>query len=447
MKLNRLVKSKEKFSNPELVISGRIFYKGKLTQGTIGISDGKIVAVGKNLKGIENIDFGDKIILPGFTDMHVHFREPGMEHKENFETGSIAGLRGGITTYFDMPNTKPATDNYARIERKIELAKSRSYSDFGLYALLTDGTTRENVKNADAYKIFMSTSTETEDFGEYSELGRILSTFDDAIIAVHAEHKKFVKDGNASTLYQHYLNRKNAENEAVKVIIPYAREGVHVCHISDPESLNLLEVVAQKITYETTPHHMLLNVKSHRGMLCKVNPPLRTEEEQKKIFDAFAAGKIKMLASDHAPHLEEEKQGAVVPSGVPGVETMVPVLMYFCKYGRISIDTLVSAGAYNPAQLFGLAKGEIAEGMYADITVWDATAITEIKDKEIWSKCGWTPFTGFNAIFPQYVFLRGTLMIEDYELVGKRSGMHISELTMGEDRATKETPTSKIHPS
>lgn len=433
MKLNRMVKLKERFSNPELVIEGRIFFKGKLVSGSIAIANERIVGIGKSLRGDERVDFGDKIILPGFTDIHVHFREPGMEHKENFETGSRAGLRGGITTYFDMPNTKPPANSFRRIEEKIGFAKKKSFSDFGIYGLVSETTEPNNVANADAYKIFMSASTESEEFRDYSMLKEVLEKFQDKVIAVHPEHKEFIRKITPKTLREHYLARKDAEIEAVKFMAKYNNFRFHFCHISTPEGLDLLENPG-KITFESTPHHLLLNLKSGNDARYKVNPPLRTEDEQKKVYQAFLDGKIKILASDHAPHLLEEKENfETAPSGVPGIETMIPLFILLAKHGEIPLETVVTAGAVNPAALFSLKKGEIKEGYFADLTVWDPSEIREIKDKDIWSKCGWSPFSGREAIFPSHVFLRGTMMIEDYEFVGVKKGMHVCEL--GETKA------------
>ncbi|MCX8173936.1 MAG: dihydroorotase family protein [Thermoplasmata archaeon] len=431
MKLNRMVKSRERFSNPEMVISGRIFYGNKLVSGSIAIANERIIRIGKNLKGDLNLDFGDRIILPGFTDMHVHFREPGMEHKENFETGSRAGLRGGITTYFDMPNTKPPADSFRRIKEKIEIAGKRSYSDFGIYGLVSETTEPENISNADACKIFMGASTASEEFGDYRNLRETLRKFQDKVIAVHPEHKDFIRKTASRTLMEHYLARKDAEIEAVKLMVNYKDLKFHLCHISVPECLDLLAEPG-RITFETTPHHLLLNLKSGSGARYKVNPPLRTEEEQGKIYRAFLDGKVKILASDHAPHLLEEKENfETAPSGMPGIETMIPLLILLAKRGEIPIERVVKTGATAPAALFSLKKGEIKEGYYADLTVWDPTDIREIKDKEVWSKCGWSPFSGWSAVFPSHVYLRGSLMVEDYEFVGGRVGRHVGGLQEG----------------
>ncbi|MGB9636329.1 MAG: dihydroorotase, partial [Thermoplasmata archaeon] len=324
MKLSRMVKLKEKSSNHELVISGRIFYEGRLTYGSIAIDDGKIVKIGRSLKGIENLDYGERIILPGFVDIHVHFREPGMEHKENFETGSKAGLRGGITTYFEMPNTRPPADRYSRIEEKIRIAKSKSYSDFGIYALVSEKTDGKAIESADACKIFMSASTESEEFGDYAKIGEALRAHYGKVIAIHAEHKDFVKKTNAKNLWEHYLSRKNAEVECVKFLCKYKDTTFHLCHISDPASL--LEIKnATNISFEGTPHHALLSLKSGTDARYKVNPPLRSEEEREEIYSALVSGRIKILASDHAPHIPEEKEKFEdAPAGMPGIETMIP---------------------------------------------------------------------------------------------------------------------------
>jgi dihydroorotase len=180
-------------------------------------------------------------------------------------------------------------------------------------------------------------------------------------------------------------------------------------------------------TSEVTVHHMLLDDSMALGGRGKVNPPLRTKDDRLALLDAFARGKFDMLASDHAPHGQDEKSGDfdAAPSGVPGVETSVPIMMAMVKRGQVPLERLISAACQRPAELFGLPKGMIEVGRDADLMVVDPKQVTEIKEKNLHSKCGWTPYGGFEAIFPTAVFLRGMELVENNSLVGERKGRDV----------------------
>jgi dihydroorotase len=414
----------------DLIIEGRAFYKGKLQPVCVGIDEGKIVTVKKVLAGENRIDFKDKLILPGAIDVHVHLRDPGMTQKEDFGTGTLAAACGGVTTVFDMPNTNPPTLMVEDIENKRDNASSKAWVDFGLFAGVDarHDPTRLDV-HAVGYKIFMGSSTGsllmTKDSDIEGALHKISTT--GKVVSVHAEDDGYIVRTPEKGLREHNRNRPSyAEVSAISRLSKVQGSArINVCHVTSREAMAALEGTG--FTKEATVHHMLLDDSMPLGGQGKVNPPLRTKDDRLAILDAFVKGKIDMLASDHAPHGHDEKSGDfdAAPSGVPGVETSVPILMAMVKRGQVPLERLVTAACQRPAEIFGLPKGVIEIGMDADLMVVDPKNVTQVKSKNLHSKCGWTPYEGFEAIFPIAVFLRGMELVESNSLVGERKGRDV----------------------
>ncbi len=414
----------------DLIIEGRAFYKGKLQPVCVGIDEGKIVTVKKVLAGENRIDFKDKLILPGAIDVHVHLRDPGMTQKEDFGTGTLAAACGGVTTVFDMPNTNPPTLMVEDIENKRDNASSKAWVDFGLFAGVD---ARHDPTRLDAhavgYKIFMGSSTGsllmTKDPDIEGALHKISAT--GKVVSVHAEDDGYIVRSPEKGLREHNRNRPSyAEVSAISRLSKvHGSARINVCHVTSREALAALEGTG--FTMEATVHHMLLDDSMPLGGQGKVNPPLRTKDDRLALLDAFIKGKIDMLASDHAPHGHDEKSGDfdAAPSGVPGVETSVPIIMAMVKRGQVPLERLVSAACKRPAEIFGLPKGVIEIGMDADLMVIDPKNVTQVKSKNLHSKCGWTPYEGFEAIFPTAVFLRGMELMESNSLVGERRGRDV----------------------
>jgi dihydroorotase len=241
-------------------------------------------------------------------------------------------------------------------------------------------------------------------------------------VSIHCEDETIIdKTSKPKTLKEHLKSRPNeCEISAIKRIIPLAElASIHICHVSTAEGAKLTENA--NVTSEVTPHHLFLNNDSELSALGKVNPPLREKKDQEALWMALHEGKIEILASDHAPHtIEEKEQFEYAPSGVPGVETMLPMMLSMVKHNKFNLTRLVNAICEKPAEIFHLKKGKLEVGYDADILAVDMRKETEIKDKNLHSKCGWTPFEGFSAVFPRFTFLRGEVVIEDYELTGER---------------------------
>ncbi|MDI6917480.1 MAG: dihydroorotase [Thermoplasmatales archaeon] len=396
----------------DLVVEGNLYLKGEIIKGCVGIEDGKIKAVKKILKGDEKLDFGEKLIMPAGVDAHVHFRDPGFTYKEDFSTGSMSAAFGGISCVLDMPNTKPKVNTANVFKEKLGIAKGKSYVDFGLYA---DGNSDEieNLgKICTGFKIY---SYEMDDNLLEKKLNEIEKT--GKTVAVHGEDKNFFREMKTSNLSDYLHSRPNeAEEKMIQKIVSMNKKNVHICHISAKESINILK--NNGVTSEVTPHHLLLNIDSDLGPKGKVNPPLRTEKDNEALWDALRNGTIDIVASDHAPHTLEEKQEFDDASpGVPGVETTLPIMMYFTKNEKISLSRVVNAVCEKPSEIFGLNKGKIKEGSDADLIVFDLKNEKKISANMLHSKCGWTPFENFHGVFPVCTIIRGEIVVENNEIM------------------------------
>lgn len=411
------------------VVEGKAFFQGKLQKACIGIEEGRIVAVKKVLEGEEYHDFGDRLILPGAVDPHVHFRDPGMTHKEDFSSGSLSALFGGVTCVLDMPNTVPPVTDADALREKRERIAGRSWVDYGLFAGIAPGTKVDSMSACHAYKIFLGSSTQSVLIKEDRDLSKALKAVAGTgkVISVHAEEDGMLKRMDERSLRDHEECRpRQAELRAIERLLPH-QDLVHlnVCHVSCPESLALLK--GSKMTFETTPHHMLLDSSMELGAWGKVNPPLRRRADREALFAAFCRGEVPMLATDHAPHATDEKEKGFgeAPSGLPGVETGYSMMLALVKKGFLSLETLIKAAAYTPAQTFGLNKGEIAQGRDADLVVIDPRELRVIRGKDMHGKCGWTPFEGKEALFPQAVFVRGKLVMNEGSIVVDLTGREV----------------------
>lgn len=409
----------------DVVIEGNAYVNGQLTKCAIGIDDGKIAAIKKILKGDKKYDFGDKLVLPAGIDAHVHMREPGFTDKEDFESGTACAAYGGISCVLDMPNTKPATTTLDYLLEKARVAGIKAHVDFGLYGGVTKDTDIEKLaKAATAFKIYLATTTGQLLFDDWEALRGIFSTIAETgkSVAIHCEDESLIdKTAKPKSLEEHNKSRPNeCEAKAIeKVLALWSSKQVHISHVSTSEGVDLVRKA--DVTSEASPHHLFLNYKANLEARGKVNPPLRGMKDQETLWDAFKKGDIDIVASDHAPHTIEEKENfAEAPSGVPGVETMLPILLTNVKIGRLDLSRFVSATSENPAKIFGLNKGKLEVGRDADIIMVNMRKEKEIKSKKLHYKCGWTPYERFSAIFPKYTFVRGEVVVEKGELTGDR---------------------------
>ncbi|MHB8585142.1 MAG: dihydroorotase [Thermoplasmatota archaeon] len=415
----------------DLVVRGRVVRGSRVERLSIGIEAGHIVRIARHIDGDDLLDVGDSLVLPAATDLHVHFRDPGAPAKEDFGSGSEAAAHGGVTTVLDMPNTNPPTTTRAALRAKILTARTKSLVDFGIYAGLTpDPKSAELLKEATALKVYMGSSTGdllvTEDAPIRAGLAASKAT--GKIMAFHAESDACLHEA-AEPLRGHMepevwsrARPARCEADAIARIRRLAPRGArpHIAHLSTDAGLRAL--AGARISAEVTPHHLFAtqrDLASDRRW--KMNPPLRTRRDQAALWAALRRGTIAAIASDHAPHLPAEKARGIwdAPSGVPGVETMVPLMLAAWKARRLPLERVVAACCENPASLIGAKKGRIEEGFDADLMIVDPSAEAPIQAARLHSRCGWTPFEGFRAIFPSHVLLRGNLIVEDGATVGR----------------------------
>lgn len=415
----------------DVVVEGNCYLSGRFERCCLGIEEGRIVRIAKILDADKVYRFENKVILPAAIDAHVHFRDPGMTNKEDFNTGSLAAIHGGVTCVLDMPNTNPPTLTPASLREKRNIALSKSWCDFGLFAGVRPGIDVQGLaKEAVGFKLYMAGTTGDLLVPGLDQVKQELEGIkaSQKVLAVHAEDERLRRREPEDSLDDHLRNRNNdCETSAIRKILDAAGEmRLHICHVSARESIPIIDE-RSGVTSEVTPHHLLLDKDTKLGALGKVNPPLRKREDRQALFMALKAGKFDIIASDHAPHTIDEKQEdfEYAPSGMPGTETMVPLMLSLVSEKNFSIEDVVSHISQRPGEIYGIRKGRITEGYDADLMVVDMSSSTVIDSDRLNSKCGWSAFEGMPAIFPKVVFLRGEVMMEDGTMVGERAGRDV----------------------
>lgn len=370
--------------------------------------DGQIEEIGRDLDGDEIIDCSGTIVLPGMIDAHVHFRDFNEAHKETWQTGSRAAVKGGVTTVMEMPNSDPPATTAPTVREKLRKAGG-SPVNFGLFGGISpDGL--EDIPRitpyVQAFKLYMGETTggltvsrrdlQREAFHRVAESGRLL--------AVHAQRMHSRSEGRDLEI---------ALDLAFQSGVP-----LHLCHVRTREGVELVTDAKKDgvdVTVETCPHYLTYTKHDVRekGALLKVNPPLATEDDREFLWDGLTEGLIDIVASDHAPHTPEEKAMPFeqAPSGLPGVETTLPILLNAVHAGRISLDRLVQVFSTNPAARFAFRdKGCIDQGLPADLVVVDPHRSHRVRREEIVSQCGWSPYEGLRFKgWPFMTFVGGVL--------------------------------------
>jgi len=412
----------------------------------VAVHDGRIVAIGQlgNVTAAEFIDCAGLHILPGVIDSQVHFREPGLEHKEDLETGSRAAVLGGVTSVFEMPNTVPLTTSAEALADKVALARNRMFCDFAFYV----GGTRENIDEipklerleaSAGMKVFMGSSTGDLLVDDEPSLDRIIAQLGRRA-AFHAEDedrliaRADVRRRNDPTSHPEWRDPE-AAMIATRRLVELAeknRRRVHVLHISTGDEMEYLAQHKAWATVEVTANHLTLvapDCYERLGTYAQMNPPVRDERHRARIWQALNEGVVDVLGSDHAPHTRAEKDEAYPKShsGMTGVQTLVPIMLNHVNAGRLSLERFVDLTSHGPQRIFGIqSKGRIAVGYDADFTVVDMKRRETIRNEWIASKCGWSPFDGVAVTgWPVGTVVRGRRVVWDGEILGQAYGAPI----------------------
>ncbi len=430
----------------DLILKGGILVNHDGTAARdVAVHAGRIAAIGdmSGYAAAETLDCTGLHILPGVIDSQVHFREPGAEHKEDLETGSRAAVMGGVTCVFEMPNTKPLTTSAQALADKVARATNRMFCDFAFYVGGTQGNVSElaaleRLPGAAGVKVFMGSSTGDLLVENDEGVGAILGAINRRA-AFHSEDEMRLRARvNEQVAGDPASHPRWRDAETARVcterLLRLARQHgkrVHVLHISTMDELPLLAAHRDLATVEMTPHHLTLSLDRDAGLgtRLQMNPPVRSLAHQAALWKALNAGLVDVLGSDHAPHTLDEKAKPYPqsPSGMPGVQTLVPIMLDHVNKGMLSLERFVDLTSHGPQRIFGIArKGRIAEGYDADFTIVDLTARRRIANSWIESRCGWTPYDGKDvAGWPTGTLVRGRKVMWDGEILGTAAGQAI----------------------
>ena len=409
----------------------------------VGVRAGKIAAIGKIAaeQGAEVFDARGLTVLPGVIDTQVHFREPGMEWKEDLETGSRGAVLGGVTAVFEMPNTRPPTTDAARLQDKLDRARGRMHCEHAFYV----GATHENAAELGelermpgccGVKVFMGASTGdlliADDAGVEAVLRAIhrRAAFHSEDEARLAERRPLARPGDW-TSHPEVRDVEAAVRSTKRLLGMAERLGkrVHVLHVTTAEEVEIIAAHRAVATMEANPQHLTYAAPEIYERLkgyAQMNPPIRDARHREGLWRGISQGVVDVLGTDHAPHTREEKEQPypASPSGMPGVQTIVPVMLTHVAEGRLTLERFVDLTAHGPQRVFGLAdKGRLAVGYDADFTIVDLKARRTISHADMANRSGWTPFDGFEAKgWPMATVIRGTTVMRDGEVIAPGQG-------------------------
>lgn len=436
---------KFKFMSEFLIKNAKIVNENKIFEGDVHIKGDQIIEVSSSISAkssdIKIIDAGGKHLIPGIIDDQVHFREPGLTHKETLFTGSRAAVAGGITSYFEMPNTKPQTTTIEKLEEKFAMAKDNSYANYSFMFGGTNDNLEEikkiNPKTTAALKLFLGSSTGNMLVDNEKVLEDIF-THSPLIIATHCEDETTIKENMEDHIKKYgedipiHLHPKIRSEEACylsssRAVALAKKTGarLHVFHLSTAKELKLfsnkLPLAKKKITAEVCIHHLWFDESDYKekGTYIKWNPAVKTAKDKAELLKALDRNLLDVVATDHAPHTKEEKNNVYTkaPSGGPLVQHALPPMLEFYHQGKLSLEKIVEKMCHNPAILFDINnRGYIKEGYKADLVLVDTQSPWTVNSQNIFYKCGWSPFEG--TTFKSRVthtFVNGNLVFENFK--------------------------------
>ena len=431
-----------------IIKNGNCYINEDFQVTDIGIKEKKIVKIGKiEESSKETIDAKGLIVLPGCIDTQVHFREPGSTDAEDLNSGSKAAILGGITSVFEMPNTNPPTSNLIEFQKKIDLAKNRMFTNHAFYFGATPDNSNElsNLKNlvgCCGVKLFAGSSTGDLLVDKEKDIEKIFE-HTSKVVAVHSEdeeilntNKKLIKDGD---VHSHPVWRSeecaiSSTRRIVRIAERYKKKA-HILHITTKQEIDFLSQHKGNITFEITPQHLTIfapDCYDKLGTYAQMNPPIRDKSHYDRLWYGIRNNLNDTIGSDHAPHLKENKEKIYPssPSGMPGVQTLLPIMLNHVNDGKLTIKQLIRLICENPIKIFNIKdKGFIRESFDADLTIIDMNKISTIDNNNIASKCGWTPFHGKKVKgFPVYTIVNGITKMKNGSILGEPEGepLHFS---------------------
>ena len=408
---------------------------GSIHEGDLLCDNGMIDRIDAHIdvKADETIEAEGKLLLPGVIDPQVHFREPGKEHKEDLGSGSRAAVKGGVTSFLEMPNTDPPTASQAALDDKFRRAARTCVANYGFFIGATPDNLTE-INNAGpvcGIKVFMGTSTGTLLIDKDEDLERIFAN-GDRLIAVHAEDEARIRKRRATfkgraDVAVHSEIRDNqvalrATERALALSKKYRRR-LHILHLSTRDEVELLRRDKPPwVTAEVIPNHLFLNTADYakQGTLVQMNPPIRTPQDNAALWSGLHDGVIDFIATDHAPHTLEEKQRPYPesPAGMPGVETSLPLMLTQMLAGKCTLAEIQKWMCSGPARAYGIPKkGAILEGHDADLTLVDTETFRPVRNEDMFTKVHWSPFQGMElAGWPVYTIVGGRVAYDKGEI-------------------------------
>ena len=425
-----------------IIKNGKCYIDGQLKDVNISVKDGKIQRIGQITEDAKDtIDATGLIVLPGCMDTQTHFREPGSTDTEDLHSGSRAAIVGGITSVFEMPNTNPPTSTKKEFQRKLDLAKNRMYCNYAFYFGATADNANEladlkNLEGCCGIKLFAGSSTGNLLVADEKDIEVVFQN-SSKVVAVHSEdeailsiNKKLIKKGD---VHSHPIWRSDecaisSTRRIVRIANRYNKKA-HVLHISTKQEIDFLAQHKGNITFEITPQHLTIyspDCYDKLGTYAQMNPPIRDKSHYDRLWYAVKNNLNDTIGSDHAPHLKvnKDKEYPNSPSGMPGVQTLMPVMLNHINEGKLTLNQLINFVCENPVKIFGIrGKGFIKEGFDADFTIVDMNKKITIKNKNIESKCGWSPFDGVEFKGnPVSTIIAGKIKMNDGKILGDPDG-------------------------
>ena len=426
-----------------LIKNGQCYIDGELKNVDVSIKDGKIKDIGQiSEKSKDSIDAKGLTVLPGCIDTQTHFREPGSTDTEDLNSGSRAAVAGGITAVFEMPNTNPPTSSKNEFKRKLDLAKDRMFCNYAFYFGATADNSHEladlkNLEGCCGIKLFAGSSTGNLLVANEKDIETVFKN-SSKVVAVHSEdeeilniNKKLIKKGDVHT-HPIWRSEECAISSTRRIVNIAKRHNkrAHVLHVTTKQEVDFLSQHKVNVTFEITPQHLTLyapDCYDKLGTYAQMNPPIRDKSHYDRLWYAIRNNLNDTIGSDHAPHLKinKEKEYPNSPSGMPGVQTLLPVMLNHVNNGKLSLKQLIKLVCENPIKIFGIKnKGFIKKGYDADFTIVNMNKDIKIQNKNIESKCGWSPFNGYSFKgSPIATIINGKIKMLNGKILGEPEGL------------------------